>query len=335
MTATVRAPRRLSPTAYVDGILSGDRIVLSRAISVVESDLPFDVDLTGHILEGILPHTGKSVRVGISGVPGAGKSTFIDALGVHLIQDRGEKVAVLSIDPSSQVSGGSILGDKTRMARLVNLEQAYIRPSPSRCHLGGVARRTRETMLVCEAAGFHNIIVETVGVGQSETAVKSMTDFFLLLLVAGAGDELQGIKRGIMEMVDAIAITKADGDNVHRANRARDDYRNALRLFPKGLDGWSPRVQTCSSLEGSGVKEVWETILEHQKLLTETGHFQARRRQQSLDWMNDLIQFGLEDLFKRHPEVQSRLASLTSEVRVGHLSAFSAARQLLKVFGGD
>jgi LAO/AO transport system kinase len=206
---------------YTEGILRGDRVTLARAITVVESDLPADGELAARILDAILPATGKSRRVGITGVPGVGKSTFIDALGMHLIRERGERVAVLSVDPSSPISGGSILGDKTRMERLSVEERAFIRPSPSRGHLGGVARRTRETMLLCEAAGFENVLVETVGVGQSETAVRSMTDFFLLLMLAGAGDELQGIKRGIIEMIDGMVINKADGDNRRKAERAR------------------------------------------------------------------------------------------------------------------
>lgn len=324
--------RRLPAEQYIDGVLRGDRVTLARAITVVESELPSDAELAQRILEGLLAHAGGSRRLGITGVPGAGKSTFIDVLGMHLVQERGEKTAVLSIDPSSPISGGSILGDKTRMERLSQQEMAFIRPSPSKCHLGGVARRTRETMLLCEAAGYRNVIVETVGVGQSETAVRSMTDFFLLLMVAGAGDELQGIKRGIMEMVDGIAINKADGDNKPKAERARVEYTNALHLFPASADGWYPRVVTCSSVTGEGVAAIWELVLEHRATLEANGHFQARRRRQALDWMHQLISLGLENLFKTDPNVSARLPGMVEEVRRGQISSSSAACDLLALF---
>lgn len=332
-TAGRRAPRgRLPAQAYIDGILSGNRVLLARAITVIESELPSDSSLAQQVLEGILPQTGTARRVGITGVPGAGKSTFIDTLGLHLIRERGESVAVLSIDPSSPISGGSILGDKTRMERLSQEPLAFIRPSPSRCHLGGVARRTRETMLLCEAAGFRNVIVETVGVGQSETAVRSMTDFFLLIMVAGAGDELQGIKRGIMEMIDAMVINKADGDNKPKAERARIEYASALHLFPASADGWFPQVLTCSSLTGEGVADVWEQVLSHRAQLKANGHFLERRRRQALEWMQELIRMGLEDLFHTDPRVRQRLAPMSEEVRRGHISSFTAARELLALF---
>lgn len=323
---------RLPAQAYIEGILRGDRVLLARAITVIESTLPADGDLAGAILEGILPHTGKSHRVGITGVPGAGKSTFIDALGLHLTRELGQKVAVLSIDPSSPVSGGSILGDKTRMERLSQEPNAFIRPSPSGGHLGGVARRTRETILLCEAAGFENVIVETVGVGQSEVAVRSMTDFFLLLMVPAGGDELQGIKRGIIEMLDGMVINKADGDLKARAERARIEYSNALHLFPASADGWTPRVLTCSSINGEGVAEVWEMVEEHRALLKANGWFKERRRNQALDWMRELIRLGLEDLFHGDPEVRRRMPAVVDSVRRGRMSSFSAARELLALF---
>ncbi|MBI4893418.1 MAG: methylmalonyl Co-A mutase-associated GTPase MeaB [Acidobacteria bacterium] len=329
-----RRPRRgrLPGPAYVDGILAGDRVTLARAITVIESDLVEDGGLAQEILEGVLPHTGKARRVGITGVPGAGKSTFIDTLGLHLIRERGESLAVLSIDPSSPISGGSILGDKTRMERLSQEDLAFIRPSPSKCHLGGVARRTRETMLLCEAAGFRNIIVETVGVGQSEPTVRSMTDFFLPIMVAGAGDELQGIKRGIMEMIDGMAINKADGDNKPKAERARVEYSSALHLFPAAPDGWNPQVLTCSSLTGEGVAEIWELVLDQRAQLKANGHFTERRRRQALDWMHELISMGLDDLFHSDARVRTRLPLMREEVRRGHISSFTAARELLALF---
>ena len=325
-------PRRLSLDAYASGVLDGNRVVLARAITLVESDLPADAELAAALLDRLLPHAGRARRVGITGVPGAGKSTFIDTLGMFLVRDRGERVAVLSVDPSSPVSGGSILGDKTRMERLAVEERAFIRPSPARGHLGGVARRTRETMLLCEAAGYKNVLVETVGVGQSETAVRSMTDFFLLLMLAGAGDDLQGIKRGILEMVEAIGITKADGDNVRRAERARVEYTGALRLFPASPDGWVPQVLTCSALTGDGVRELWDLVLQHEALLRENGFLAARRGRQALAWMRELVSIGLEERWRRHPGVATRLPGLETDVEQGRVSAFAAAHELLDLF---
>lgn len=332
--APAATPRRgrLAPQAYVDGVLAGNRVVLARAITVIESELAADLDLAQYILEAVLPRAGRSRRVGITGVPGAGKSTFIDALGMLLTAERGESLAVLTVDPSSPLSKGSILGDKTRMERLSQQPRAFIRPSPSRGHLGGVARRTRETIVLCEAAGFENIIVETVGVGQSETAVRSMTDFFLLLMIAGAGDELQGIKRGIIEMTDCLAINKADGDNVAKAERARGEYAAALHLFPPTPDGWTPRVLTCSALTGEGIAQIWQTVLDHHDTLTANNYFQERRRQQALAWMHELIQSGLEDEFRRHPAVHGRLPELEELVRQGRATSFGAARELLALF---
>ena len=324
--------RRLSHAEYIEGILSSDRVRLAQAITVIESELATDLELAEQILDGIIAYSGNSRRVGITGVPGAGKSTFIDALGMYLIRERGEKLAVLSVDPSSPVSGGSILGDKTRMERLAAEENAFIRPSPSRGHLGGVGRRTRETMLLCEAAGYKNIFVETVGVGQSETAVRSMTDFFLLLMIPRSGDELQGIKRGIIEMIDAIAINKADGDNVEAAKRSQHEFRSALHLFPASADGWNPRVLLCSALNNQGIHEIWKTILEHRADQEANGFFAVRRRQQSLEWMRELIRSGLEDLFRQDPKISSELTVLSDAVRDGAISPFHAARKLLYSF---
>ena len=296
MPSPPKRRRRLTAAEYIGGVLHSDRIKLAQAITVIESDLDSDLELAEQILDGVLQHTGQSRRVGITGTPGAGKSTFIDVLGLHLLRERGEGVAVLSVDPSSPVSGGSILGDKTRMERLSAEDRAFIRPSPSRGHLGGVARRTRETMLLCEAAGYRNILVETVGVGQSETAVRSMTDFFLLLMIPRSGDELQGMKRGIIEMIDAIAINKADGDNVNAARRSQGEYRNALHLFPPSADGWTPEVLTCSALNREGIAEIWDLVLQHRALQDANGAFAERRRRQSLDWMRQLVAAQIEDL---------------------------------------
>jgi LAO/AO transport system kinase len=316
----------------VDGILSGDAVVLARAITVIESDLAADSDLAAHLLDAILPHTGKAKRIGITGVPGVGKSTFIDTLGMYLVHDRGESVAVLSVDPSSPISGGSILGDKTRMERLAVEKRAFIRPSPSRGHMGGVARHTRETILLCEAAGYQDILVETVGVGQSETAVRSMTDFFLLLMLAGAGDELQGMKRGIIEMIDGMAINKADGDNKTKADRARVEYASALHLFPASPDGWSPHVLTCSSLSGEGIAEIWQVILEHREHIEQSGHLAARRSRQALEWMKELVALGLESSFRSNRAIARRLPELQEAVSGGRVSPFAASRELLALF---
>ena len=324
--------RRLTLAGYVDGVLSGDRVTLARAITLIESERPADGELAARLLDSILPETGRSRRVGITGVPGAGKSTFINALGMHLLREYGEKVAVLSIDPSSPLSGGSILGDKTRMEHLSVEPRAFIRPSPSRGHLGGVARRTRETILLCEAAGFENLFIETVGVGQSETAVRSMADFFLLLMLAGAGDELQGMKRGIIEMIDGMAINKADGENIRQAERARIEYAGALHLFPAAADGWSPRVLTCSSLHAQGIAEIWKMVLDHRRQLEANGHFARRRSRQALQWMHELISLGLEDAFRQDHSVSTRLPSLQAAVDRGQVTPFAASRELLELF---
>ncbi len=306
--------------------------MLARAITLIESRLPADGELAARLLNTVLPYTGKSRRVGITGVPGVGKSTFIDVLGLHVTRDLDERLAVLSVDPSSPISGGSILGDKTRMERLSLEGRAFIRPSPACGHLGGVARRTREAILLCEAAGYRNVFIETVGVGQSETAVRSMSDFFLLLMLAGAGDELQGIKRGIIEMIDGMAINKADGDNQLKAEHARIEYASALHLFPTSGDGWTPRVVTCSSLENRGIHEIWEMVLEHEAQLTATGRLAERRSRQALQWMDELVSLGLEELFRAEPAVAAWLPKLRDDVRRGRITPLAASRDLLNLF---
>jgi LAO/AO transport system kinase len=324
---------RLDLDEYVEGIRRGDRVVLARAITLVESTLPSDADLAVRLLDALLSETGRSRRVGITGVPGVGKSTFIDALGMHIVRGRGERVAVLTVDPSSAISGGSILGDKVRMETLANEPGAFVRPSASRGRLGGVAAHTREAILLCEAAGYRNVLVETVGVGQSETAVRSMTDFFLLLMLPGAGDELQGVKRGIMEVVDAVAITKVDGDNRPGAERARAEYRSALHLFPASPDGWIPRVLMCSALTGEGIAEIWQMVLEHHEQQNASGHLQTRRSRQAVDWMHELIGRELERRFQSHPAVADVLPGLEDDVAQGRMVSRAAAREALTRFG--
>ena len=327
-----RPRRRLQRDEYVEGVLRGDRTILSRAITLVESLHGEDTDLAQDVLEECLPYSGDSIRVGITGVPGVGKSSLIEVLGVYLTAERGEKVAVLAVDPSSQVSRGSILGDKTRMETLANDERAFIRPSPSGGSLGGVARRTRETMLLCEAAGYRNVLVETVGVGQSETAVRSMVDFFLLLMLAGAGDELQGMKRGIIEMTDLIAFNKADGDNRAKAEAARREYENALRLFSASATGWTPRVMTCSARTREGLAEIWDAVLEHNAWLSSTDQLASYRQEQVKSWLYQLIEQALRDQFLQHAGVRDKIASYENDVLAGRLSPFRAARRLIEIY---
>ena len=316
---------------YVEGILAGNITILSRAVTLVESSLPKHQELAQKIIMKCLPHAGNSLRVGITGVPGAGKSTFIEALGTHLI-NQGKKLAVLAIDPSSEKTKGSILGDKTRMEKLSAMENAYIRPSPSAGSLGGVARKTRETIILCEAAGFDTIFIETVGVGQSETAVHSMVDFFLLILIAGAGDELQGIKRGIVEMADGIAVNKADGENIKKAELARAQYRNALHLFPPSKSGWSPRVETCSSLKSSGVTDIWSMLQEYIAKTHENGFFENKRKQQAKYWMFESIQESLKNNFFQNSLIINKMPELEEKVENDQLSSFEAARMLLDLY---
>ncbi len=310
--------RRLSPEDYITGIRAGNRFVLSQAITLIESRLVSDQQLADTVLEAVFADAGRSVRIGITGVPGVGKSTFIETFGLFLAE-RGHRVAVLAVDPSSQRSGGSILGDKTRMDQLALHPNAYIRPSPAGDARGGIGHRTREAMLLCEAAGFDVILVETVGVGQSETLVWGMTDFFLLLLLAGAGDELQGMKRGIMELADALAITKADGENVAATQRAQIDYQNALHLFPPTGTGWQPPVLTCSALSGTGIADLWQQIEQHQALTTQNGHRTRHRQVQQTDWFHTLLRQALDRQFFSQPNIAQQVAALEQQVQEGRL----------------
>lgn len=318
---------------YISGILTGDRLVLSQAITLVESRRADDQAIAQQVLEAVLAKTGNSIRIGITGVPGVGKSTFIEAFGTYLTS-LGHHLAVLTVDPTSQRSGGSLLGDKTRMETLSMNPNAYIRPSPAGDSLGGVAHRTRETILLCEAAGFDTILVETVGVGQSETVVHGMVDFFLLLMLAGAGDELQGMKRGIMELADALVITKADGDNRAAANRARVEYQNALHLFPPTGTGWFPPVLTCSAMpsqctEPHGIMEVWQLIDEYQQQMTQNGARNRRRQDQQLTWFISLLRQRLEERFYGQPGIRDTLARLENQVFTGTLLPLQAVDMLL------
>jgi LAO/AO transport system kinase len=321
----------LSANEYVSGILKGDITLLSKAVTLVESSKSEHQQLAQEIITQCLPHSGKSVRIGITGVPGVGKSTFIEALGKYITR-RGEKLAVLAIDPSSERTKGSILGDKTRMEELAGDSNAYIRPSPSAGSLGGVARKTRETIILCEAAGFSHILIETVGVGQSETAVHSMTDFFLLLMLAGAGDELQGIKRGIMEMADLIAINKADGNNVEKAQMAQVQYKNAIHLFPKKDSDWDPGVLTCSAFHKVGIDTIWQQVEKYKKQTVDNGYFFKKRNEQSTYWMHETIEEHLKRNFYDHPEIKERLKVLENYVLNDRMSSFIAAGELLKLY---
>ncbi|EQA46457.1 LAO/AO transport system ATPase [Leptospira broomii serovar Hurstbridge str. 5399] len=314
---------------FVKGILDGDRVLLSRAITLVESTLHSHQDLAEQIIERCLPHSGKSIRIGITGIPGVGKSTFIESFGNLLVQ-KGRKLAVLTVDPTSQLSKGSILGDKTRMETLSRKEEVFIRPTPSGDSLGGVARKTRETIFLCEAAGFDTILIETVGVGQSETAVHSMTDVFLLLLIAGAGDELQGIKRGIMEMADLIAITKADGENALRAERAKSETASAIHFLPPHESGAPTNVLTCSALTGQGISELWLEILKYIEIVRSNGYFDINRKDQARHWLYESVQSLLIEDFREKLESEFLLAE--QKVTRGEESSLKAARNLLQLY---
>jgi LAO/AO transport system kinase len=326
-------PKRqtLSADDYVDGVIAGERTILARAITLVESNYRKHQDVAQSVLKKLLPRTGQSIRVGITGVPGVGKSTFIDALGMYLLE-KGKKVAVLAIDPSSTLSGGSILGDKTRMERLSRDDRCFIRPSPSSGILGGVTRKSRETMLVCESAGFDVILIETVGVGQSEVTVRSMVDFFLLLMISGAGDELQGIKRGIVELADALLLNKADGENRNRAELARCEYEGALQYLLPATPGWQTRAYTCSSLTGEGIEQIWETVEEFQKNTMDSGAFAKRREKQSLEWFRGMIGEHLMTQFSRNPKIIERLPAVEELVAKGEIPVVSAVEQLIALF---
>ncbi|MBW2219867.1 MAG: methylmalonyl Co-A mutase-associated GTPase MeaB [Deltaproteobacteria bacterium] len=316
---------------YIDGVLEGNRRVIAKTITLVESSLPSHQELAKAIIDTLLPYSGKAVRIGITGVPGVGKSAFIESFGMMLLKNK-HRIAVLAVDPSSKKSGGSVMGDKTRMERLSVEESAFIRPSPSGGTLGGVARKTRETMIVCEAAGFDVMIVETVGVGQSETTVASMVDFFLVLMLAGAGDELQGIKKGVLELADAITITKADGDNIEKAKRARKVYETALHLINPSSSNWSPPVVTCSAIKLEGIESIWEIILNHREKLKSTGEFKANRKNQSIDWMWSLVEEGLKDQFYKNLDIKKMLPKIKKEVERGKTAPTAAAYELLSSF---
>lgn len=325
------ANKQLTVEEYADGIQRGDRSVLARAITLVESNAEKHLDLAQEVLRQVMPRTGQSVRLGITGVPGAGKSTFIEALGNHLCES-GHHVAVLAVDPSSSLTRGSIMADKTRMENLSRHPNAFIRPSPSGGALGGVARKTRETLLICEAAGFDIIIVETVGVGQSETMVSTMVDFFLLLTLTGAGDELQNIKKGVIELADAILINKADGDNKLAAERMRVDLNQALHYLSHPVAGWSTEAFCCSALTGEGIPDIWDTITRFHHLTKETGDFDQKRRQQTITWLNEIVTHQIRSEFFQNPDIISLFPRIKEEVARGDIPVTTAATTLLKIF---
>ena len=329
-----RGRRALTADEYVAGVLDGDRATLARAITLLESENPDDRQLAQKVLQEILPHTGSAYRVGISGVPGVGKSTFIDSLGMQLTGN-GHRVAVLAVDPSSSISGGSILGDKSRMPRLAASSDAYIRPSPNALSPGGVGRRTREAMLLCEAAGFDVVLVETVGVGQSEILVAEMVDFFLVLLLAGAGDELQGIKKGILELADLLAVNKADGENRDRALAAQKDYENALQYLPARSSVWQPPVAVVSGLTGEGLDLLWQQVMDHREALAGAGELESRRREQHLRWMWSLIDERLKERFLASTRVEARLIDLEAAVLNGEMTPVQAAEEILDCFSNS
>ncbi|MEH7177906.1 methylmalonyl Co-A mutase-associated GTPase MeaB [Neobacillus vireti] len=328
-----RSPRRrrLNVSDYVEGVLSRNRTVIAQAITLVESNHPAHMELAQQVLKALLPYTGKSIRIGISGVPGAGKSTLIENFGTMLC-NQGNQVAVLAVDPSSSITGGSILGDKTRMEELSRNPNAFIRPSATGGTLGGVNRKTRETMLICEAAGYDVIIVETVGVGQNEVTVRSMVDFFLLIMLTGGGDELQGIKKGIMELADAIFVNKADGENKQRALAAKSEFNRILHFLHPITEGWAPKAYICSAFTGEGMAEMWQLINDFKEKTTVSGVFGRRRQKQTLDWMYTMVEDYLRSSFYNNSEIKRMLPGIETVVLNGEISATMAAKQLLKTY---
>lgn len=318
---------------YLQGVLDRDRRMLAKTITLIESALPADQELSRQLLDALMPYTGNALRLGITGLPGAGKSTFIESFGTLLIQ-KGYRVAVLAVDPSSPKTGGSILADKTRMEKLSVSEKAFIRPSPSGETLGGVARKTRETMLVCEAAGFDAVMIETVGVGQSEVAVASMVDFFLVLMIAGGGDELQGIKKGVLELADAVAVNKADGDNIERAKMARRQYEMAFHLLSPPYQNWSPPVVTCSSLSSAVLENILKIILDHREKLTASGELPHKRKEQDKEWLKFLVREGVQEWFYESPAAAILEESLTA-VEAGLTTPTTAAAKVLACLKGQ
>ena len=323
--------RQLGLDDYVSGVLNCDRTILSRAITLVESNAPAHFDLAQQVIAGVLSHTGKAVRVGITGVPGAGKSTFIEALGSYLC-DKGHKVAVLAVDPSSSVTKGSILGDKTRMEKLSRNKNAFIRPSPSGGTLGGLTRKSRETMLLCEAAGYDVVLIETVGVGQSEVTVRDMVDFFMLLVITGAGDDLQGMKKGVMELADAIVVNKADGNNLMKAKATRVDYDRILHYLRPATEGWASHAYTCSSVTGDGIAELWDVILEFMNNVKASGMYEERRRRQILSWVHSMIKDHLMRSFYDNPDVKAKMPEIEERAASGELAATQAAVELINLY---
>ena len=326
------ARRQLTAADYVEGIRKGDTAILGQAVTLVESTHPRHQQIAQEVIERCLPYSGNSIRIGISGVPGAGKSTSIDEFGIHVLERTGGRLAVLAIDPSSEKTKGSILGDKTRMEKLSVHPDSFIRPSPSAGSLGGVARKTRETIILCEAAGYDKIFVETVGVGQSETACHSMVDFFLLIQLAGTGDELQGIKRGIMEIADGIAINKCDGNNVDKCQMAATNFRNALHFFPMPDSGWAPKVLCYSGFYGTGVKEIWDMIYQYLEFVKKNGYFEFRRNEQSKYWMYESINEHLRNSFYHNRHIQEHIGEAEQTVLAGQKTSFAAANDLLKMY---